>query len=71
MLLLTGCAEPDVPTVPRVPRSATWVLQPMTGGPSVYVACVNGTWLYALQPLASRMTDGLWPGASIAAHGRC
>lgn len=52
--------------------SATWTQQPMTGGPSLYWACVNGDLIYAIQARAWRGTDGLWPDASLAvAPGKC
>jgi hypothetical protein len=53
-------------------RDCVWVQMVMTGGPSLYWTCVNGDRIYALQPLASRASNGLWPGASITVvGGRC
>lgn len=61
------------------PMLSEWTLLPMTGGPAIYTACVGvggsnsprATRIFALQPLASRATNGLWPGASIAAVPGC
>lgn len=54
------------------PEDGVWVQRAMTSGPSLYHTCINGDRIYALQPLASRATHGLWPGASITAvKGGC
>lgn len=68
LLLLAGCSRAEPPARADL-REGIWFQTVMTGGPSLYWTCVNGDRVYALQPLASRATNGLWPGASIAVVG--
>jgi hypothetical protein len=56
----------------QAPVSQMWKMVPMSGGPAVYTACVEGDRLFAMNKQAWRGTDGLWPDVALAVSpGAC
>jgi hypothetical protein len=61
-------------TLPRPDKQARqeWKMVPMAGGPAVYTSCVGPDRLYAMNKVAWRGTEGLWPDAALTvAPGAC
>lgn len=57
---------------PDKPKEQTWRTVPMTGGPAVYTACVDGDRLFAMNKTAWRGTAGLWPDVALTVSpGAC
>lgn len=57
---------------PDKPKEKAWKTVPMSGGPAVYTACVEGDRLFAMNKTAWRGTDGLWPDVALTvAPGAC
>lgn len=49
-----------------------WKMVPMSGGPAVYTACVDGDRLFAMNKTAWRHAAGLWPDVALTvAPGAC